>query len=399
MNKGPIGWRDTTPVLLLNPRLPDSDKNLYEKAWQSEIERRTSERLSLDVLGLATSGTSGSLKLVLLSRAAFLASAQGVNEHLDSSPSDIWLKTLPEFHVGGLSIFARAFISGAGVHDVTITGDRKWDANHFKEQLVASRATLTAIVPAQVFSLVQEKIQAPEKLRAAIVGSAALSPHLYFEGRNLGWPLLPSYGLTECCSQVATVALESLRRVPTEVPRPRLLSHIEARVSAEGFVEIKSKALLEGYLKISASGLTTYVDPKREGWLKTEDKVDLVDDEIIVHGRSSDFVKIGGESVDFERLNQKLEELRSKRTDLPDLALIPFPDDRLGHLVLLVCDASMQPSGVRELVNTYNTQVLPFERIRDIRYVPIIPRSSLGKLLRADLIKMLNEKITPFSVR
>jgi o-succinylbenzoate---CoA ligase len=398
MNKGPVGWRDNTPVLLLNPRLPDRDRELYEKAWNSEIERRTRERLSLDILGLATSGTSGALKLVLLSRAAFLASAQAVNEHLDAGPSDIWLKTLPDFHVGGLSIFARAFINGAGVHDVTITGDRKWDANHFCEQLVASNATITSLVPAQMFSIVQEKVRAPEGLRFAVIGSAALSPHLYLEGRNLGWPILPSYGLTECCSQVATVPPETLRAMPPEMPRPRLLSHVEVRVSEDGFLELKSKALLDGYLKISSSK-STFVDPKAEGWLKTEDRVALSGDELIIHGRMSDFIKIGGESVDFERLNQKLEELRSKRTDLPDLALVPFPDDRLGHVVLLVCDASMQPSGVRELVNAFNKEVLPFERIRDIRYVPIIPRSSLGKLLKADLIKILNEKVTPFSVR
>ncbi len=405
MSQGTVGWRETNPVLLLNPRMPETERTLYEKAWQTELERRTQERLSLDILGLATSGTSGALRLVLLSRAAFLASAQAVNEHLDASPSDVWLNTLPDFHVGGLAIFARSFANGAGVHDVTLTGERHWEAFHFVEQLVASKATLTSLVPAHVFTLVQEKVQAPQSLRAAVIGSAALSPHLYLEGRKLGWPLLPSYGMTECASQIATTNIETLRRVPTEMPRPTILSHIESRVSSNGLLELKSKALLEGYLRVPGGiGLMNqtrsgFADPKVDGWFKTEDKVELKDDQLVIHGRSSDFIKIGGESVDLERLNQKLEELRSKRADLPDLALIPFSDDRLGHVVQLVCDASMQPSGVRELVNAFNAQVLPYERIRDIRYVSIIPRSSLGKLLRAELMKILNEKSTPFSVR
>ena len=42
-----------------------------------------------------------------------------------------------------------------------------------------------------------------------MTGGGALDPSLYKQARDLGWPLLPSYGLTECGSQVATASLSS----------------------------------------------------------------------------------------------------------------------------------------------------------------------------------------------
>ena len=395
--QGPIGWRDTQPVLLLNPRLPSVEQIAYENAWKSEVERRKSKRLSLDIIGIATSGTSGNLKLVVLTRSAFLASAVAVNEHLDSDGNDIWLKTIPEFHVGGLSIFARAFVNGATVIDVVSTGDKFWDAHVFTKQLTETKATLTSLVPAHVFSIVQERLNPPPSLRAAVVGGGALAPGLYLQARELGWPILPSYGLTECCSQVATVPLATLRRPKTEMPSPEILNHVEARTTGDGFLEIKSAALLEGYIKIPTTTEklegATFEDPKTDGWLRTEDKVEIQGGKLNVRGRESDFIKIGGESVDFARLSRRLEDLRATRKELPDVALIPFPDERLGFVVQLVCAANAPPSGVRELVQRYNELVAPFERIREIRFVSAIPRSSLGKLLRNEVVRLLQREI------
>ena len=74
---------------------------------------------------VATSGTSGDVKLVALSKDAILASAAAVNARLGARREDVWCCVLPTFHVGGLGIHARAFLTGSRVINMS------WDANAF----------------------------------------------------------------------------------------------------------------------------------------------------------------------------------------------------------------------------------------------------------------------------
>jgi O-succinylbenzoic acid--CoA ligase len=324
--------------LLLNPRMPREER--------ARLERLLAAAPPMPAhVWLATSGTTGSLKLTALSKRALLSSAAAVNRHLQSDSSDVWCNVLPTFHVGGLGIHARAFLSGARVVSTLEEG-----------------ATLASMVPAQVLDLVRADQTAPPSLRAVVVGGGALSEDLYQEGRELGWPLLPSYGMTECCSQVATATLQS--------PELVLLDHIEARVEPEGRLALRSEALLTGY----ASG-EGFVDPKREGWFVTEDLATIEGRILRVKGRRGDFVKIGGESVDLARLDHILAGLGA------DAAVMAVPDERLGHVIAL----AVASGDADALAAAFNERVLPFERARSIVRVAEIPRTSLGKIVRTRL--------------
>jgi O-succinylbenzoic acid--CoA ligase len=80
--------------------------------------------------------------------------------------------------------------------------------------------TLASLVPAQVSDIVRDHIR--RRCHYAPLWSAGAVRGALQWARALGWPLLPSYGMTECCSQVATAKLESRDLV--------LLDHIEARI-------------------------------------------------------------------------------------------------------------------------------------------------------------------------
>src|SRR5207253_1068669 len=86
----------------------------------------------------------------------------------------------------------------------------EWNPARTVKKWKDRKVTLTSLVPTQVFDLVSANLTAPKNLRAAVIGGGALDPSLYLKARELGWALLPSYGLTECASQVATASLDSL---------------------------------------------------------------------------------------------------------------------------------------------------------------------------------------------
>jgi O-succinylbenzoic acid--CoA ligase len=342
--------------ILLNPRLPQAEK-------QSLVALVMSVPPLTAHIWLATSGTTGALKMTALSKRAILASAAAVNRHLESTASDVWSCVLPTFHVGGLGIYARAHLSGARV----VASD--WDPHAFA---AADDVTLSSLVPAQVSDLVRAELRAPRSMRAIVVGGGALSRELYDAALALGWPLLPSYGMTEVCSQVATARPGS--------PELILLEHIEARVEEDGRLAFRSPALMTGYANYAEDGAARFLFVIRDGWLITDDLGELEGRVLRVFGRMGEFVKIGGESVDLQRLDGILATVAG-----PQAAIVAVPDERLGHVIHLALTEGDEAA----IVEAFNARVAPFERIRGVHRVESIPRTALGKLMRGKLADAL----------
>lgn len=351
-----IDWDSDSVTPLCNPRLPKSDLNHLR-------ETLAKHPLPKGHVCIATSGSTGPLKWVLLGKEAILASAAAVNSHLESTARDIWLKPLPSFHVGGLGILARACLSGAKVIDC----DEKWNVERYFKILIDEKATLSALVPAQLYDLVQQDFVAPASLRAVLIGGGALPPYLYSKAKTLGWNVLPTYGMTECASQIATAPLNNSNSAM------KVLPHLEVKTNEEGRICVRGNSLLTAYIVEGE-----WVDSKVEGWFLTEDLGEVDGGELIVHGRMGDFVKIGGENTNIARLNAKLKKLPFQE----DAALFFSPDERLGHVVHL----AVVGSAPQTLIEQFNTEVAPFERIRKVHIVDQIPRSLLDKLLTKELL-------------
>jgi o-succinylbenzoate---CoA ligase len=378
-----IDWDGPSTEVLLNPRLPATD---------AERVRQLIARIPLDGhVWVTTSGSTGRLKPVALSKRAILASAAAVNTHLRSDANDVWLNVLPTFHVGGLGLHARAHLSGAPV----VTLDH-WDSTAFlrlltgnDQRLTANRqrptatVTLTSLVPAHVFDLVQTGLRPPSSLRAVIVGGGALPPDLYARARALGWPLLPSYGATECASQIATAALASLEH--DAFPALSLLPHVAARTDAEGRIEIRSDALFTGYA--ADAGLD---DPTVGGWWRSDDLGAVARRTLTVYGRADDTMKVGGELVNLAALETKLAEVLARVAPGTDAALYAAADARLGRVIGLAV-AGTDPGAVSRVQEAFNAAVLPFERARVTSMVPAIPRTAMGKVMREELKKQTVE--------
>jgi O-succinylbenzoic acid--CoA ligase len=341
-----IEWTGNRTHVLLNPRLPLED--------QERLERRgRSARLPGHII-LATSGSTGALKLVALSKEAVLASAAAVNERLEATASDVWCCVLPMFHVGGLGIHARAHLSGARVMTMP------WTPQAF----AMTDATLASLVPAQVHDLVKLGLTPPSRLRAVLVGGGAIHADLNDSARALGWPVLPSYGMSECSSTIAVCDV--------------LLSHMRARVEADRRLAFAGPSLFTGYITDRGT-----FDPKVGGWFISDDVGEVDGREIRVLGRRGDFIKIGGESVDLARLDRILDSVRGG----VDAAIIAVSDDRLGNVIHIATTVDAP-----EVIDEFNARVMPFERIRCSHRVRSIPRSSLGKLLRSELARRLAER-------
>jgi O-succinylbenzoic acid--CoA ligase len=350
-----IDFRSDETHLLLNPRMPAQERIVLEQA-------AARVHLPKHVL-IASSGSTGAPRLVALSKRAILASAEAVNRHLDAKKPDVWCCVLPTFHVGGLGIYARAALSGSRVFSAP------WSAESFVAQCNAQHVTLSALVPAQVVDLLRTRLRPPRALRAIVVGGGALTEEHYKAARKAAWPVLPSYGMTECCSQIATATPDSSDL--------RVLDHLHVRTEDDGRLAVKGSSLLTGY--IEAEGRLR--DPKSDGWFITSDLGHVQGRTLTIEGRVDEVVKVGGELVNVARLEALLEHLRGAT----EAALVVVQDERLGAEIHLA-----SPVDAVQLVREFNANVHPFERIRRVHRLGI-PRSPLGKVRRGELRRLVDD--------
>jgi O-succinylbenzoic acid--CoA ligase len=349
-------WEERGSFLLLNPRLTGAVRERWLAADFPDLEEH---------VWLGTSGTSGNLKMVALARTALEASARAVNNHLGVTSGDVWLNPLPFFHVGGLGMGLRAELAGAR-HEAMRGGWRPEDYVQAAEQ---TGATLSALVPAQVHDLVSARCRAPFSLRAVVVGGGALTDALRLRALALGWPLLPSYGLTEAGSQVATA-----RRGQVEVEWLPVLEHLEVRTGRAGVLELRGPSLFTGWL-ISGDGPVRWEDPKCGGWYATSDRVEVRGRELRVLGRLDDLVKIRGELVDVAALERSLQA----RVASGSVMVRSVPDERNGVALHVVAENR----AAAEEVQAAQDDVFPaFARPGTIT-TDVIVRNALGKPVRA----------------
>lgn len=126
---------DGHPVLLL----ADGDLGRHAHLL-AEYPPGTAEGLHPDLaLLLSTSGSTGSPKLVRLSRANLLANARSIADYLDLRPTDVAVTALPMHYCYGLSVLHSHLLVGASVvlTDLSVADACFWD--------LAERTSVTGI--------------------------------------------------------------------------------------------------------------------------------------------------------------------------------------------------------------------------------------------------------------
>ncbi len=372
MAKPVINWYDDSSYVLINPLMPGDVREKLLQAVEPYQELKGH-------IWLSSSGTESFPKMIALSKTAFLASAKAVNEHFEIEKEHIWLNILPLFHTGGLGTHARALLSGSPLFDFS---EKKWDPHSYVERLRELEVSFSSLTATHVYDLVQLGLRPPECVQAIIVGGGALSQSLHEKAFALGWPLHKSYGMTETCSQIAT-ALH---------PHPKtqlvILNHVEMRFDTNEFIEVRSSALLTGYVKGNDPD-RQFIDPKVDGWYKTQDKGRILADFLEIFGRGSNFMKIGGENINFSDLEMAWEAVRIKHRCHQDAVLIDLPDERLGKKICLAVSEALKEVDFTPLLADFYSRVLPIAKIREVIYVSDIPRSELFKVKKEELRKKI----------
>ena len=368
-----VDFETSKNLFLPNPFWTDKELEYFTKLSSAATP-------SSSLILVATSGSADRPKLVAIKKEAFLSAAAAVNTFLESSSTDTWLQTLPQFHVGGLSIRARAHLSGAKILSLGA-----WDTDQFITALFTQSITCTSLVPTQLFDIVSKNITPPQSLRAVLIGGGALTKNIALPAINLGWPIYNSFGMTETSAMIAVKKLSTSTDFAI-LSTLEVLPHISVKISAENRLLVSGRSLFSSYIQCDADSTISSVDPKVDGWFETDDMVALSDNSIIPLGRITDTVKINGELLNLAYIRQTVAADLSPEIALSS-TIIAVPHERTEQEIILIVDKTIRD--VSSIQAIFDQHLPRFAKIKRSHCIESFPRSALGKILYSELKHLL----------
>jgi o-succinylbenzoate---CoA ligase len=324
-------WDSGDAVFPVDQRLPASAKRELCATMRvgDEVE-------SGDALVVATSGSTGAPKGVVLTHDAVAASAQATSERLGVRDDDHWLACLPLSHVGGLSVVTRALHTGTRL--TVLPGFDEAAVDAVGATLVSLVATaLTRIDPARFRIIVLGGSRPPDDRPANCV---------------------TTYGMTETGSGV----------VYDGVP----LDGVEVDITADGEIRLRAPMLLRSY----RDG-TSPIDA--DGWFPTGDLGTWgPDGRLLVAGRRGDLIITGGENV----WPDAVETALADHPGVAEVLVRGVDDPEWGQLVEAVIVPTGPPPTLDSIRDHVKRRHPAFMAPKRLVVVDSLPRTSIGKLRR-----------------
>lgn len=319
-----------------------------------------------------TSGTTGRPKGAMLTYANYFASAAASAYNIGVDANDRWLACMPLFHVGGLSILLRSAIYGT-----TAVIHPGFDETAVNRALREDGITLLSVVPAMLRRMLDADTEPyPSTVRAVLVGGGPVPRELLERALGRGLPVLQTYGLSECASQVSTLAPADAASHVGSAGKPLLTTRIriDATTGEPGEILVAGPTVMAGYYNDPAATERALHD----GWLHTGD-VGRIDDEgfLYVVDRRDDLIISGGENVYPAEVEGHLLE----HPAIEAAAVVGLAEEQWGHVVTaaVVTCAEFDPLAVEQWLRE---RLAAYKVPRRFAVVDSLPATASGKVQR-----------------
>lgn len=384
---GPLAPPDATRGTDAGVWRPGADASGWTQGADSGAWHDASRPARLDgggAVAIATSGTTDRPKVALLSAAALGASATAWMAALP--PASGWLLALGLAHVAGIGVVWRAAIAGVPL----VLADPEPDA--LRAALTAPPApSHLSLVPTQLERLLDaDPAPPPASVRALLLGGGAIAPELVGRVLSAGWPVVPTYGLTEAGSGVAALPTAEAAEAPGSAGRP--LPGVEVTIDEPahdgvGEILVLTPARFEGYLD-DPEGTAAALTP--DGRLRTGDlgRLDAAG-RLIVVDRRTDLIVSGGENV----APAEVEAVLLGHPAIAEAGVVGNPDPTWGSVPVaaIVVRPGIGDPDDEALRRWCRERLAPYKIPAAFVRVETLPRTPSGKLKRRRLRQRLAE--------
>ncbi|MEV0810492.1 AMP-binding protein [Micromonospora sp. NPDC050200] len=326
-----------------------------------------------------TSGTTGRPKGAVLSHANLLASAHAVRLAWRWTPEDRLALALPLFHIHGL---------GVGLHGTLVAGASLLLVPRFEPAAIATAvedgATMFFGVPTMYHRLATSPhLDGLRPLRLAVSGSAPLPAELHDAVRErTGQRILERYGMTETVMLVSNPYDGPRRPGTVGLPLPGVSVRLAPGEGGVSEIEVTGPNVFGGYLDRPAATAEAFT---ADGWFRTGDLGVLDDDGyLLIKGRAKELIITGGYNV----YPREVEETLRLHPAVGDVAVAGVPSTEWGETVVayvVPADAVDTATLEDDLTQWCAGLLAPYKRPRVWRWIDMVPRNALGKVLRHEL--------------
>jgi crotonobetaine/carnitine-CoA ligase len=369
-------------------RAPRSDS--FETLFADSADR---PRRSIDPLAPCsvqyTSGTTSRPKAVLWTHANALWGAKVNASHQDLHQGDVHQTYLPLFHTNALaySMLASLWVGASCVIQPRFSASRFWGV------ALEHGCTWTSTIPFCMKALLEHEIPRDHKFR--LWGSAVCEPPAF---AALGVKIIGWWGMTETITHgivgevdqpntpmaIGRAAAEYAIRVCDEDNSP-------TPMGGTGNLLIKGVPGLSLFKEYLHNERATRESFDEHGYFITGDRVTLLEDGFIKFGdRAKDMLKVGGENVAASEIEQVIALVPGVREAAVVAKKHPMLDEVPVVFIIPQAGVERAPKDLHDTVMAACRRALAdFKVPREVRFVDEMPRSTLEKVAKAELRKLL----------
>ena len=342
--------------------------------------------IHISSLIMFTSGSTGNPKAVVHTFKSLHESVLALDSFSQLSSSDIWLVSLPLYHIGGFMILMRALISGSSV--VFPSSPKFEDINQAVKQ---SNPTHISLVPTILQDFLNHNVKLDKNLKFVFLGGSPSQTELISKAVEKSWPIVKVYGSTETCSMITALHPSDIKSKPDSVGK--LLDKNKIKIMGlpavtlagkskndSGEIVVSSKSLFKEYYN---DQLTTS-NKLKDGWYFTGD-YGRIDDEgyIYIESRRDDLIISGGENI----TPYEVESAIRKHPYVNDVFVFALQDKKWGQIVCAVIESeNLTESEIKKFLNK---NIAAYKIPKRFFIVDEIPRNEMGKVNQTELFKQL----------
>ena len=336
---------------------------------------------------IATSGTTGRPKGVLLTHANFFWTNLSLDLVAPITHEDVVLQVLPQFHIGGWNVQPMlAWWKGA-----TVVLESAFDPRRTLALIKERRVTTMAGVPTTYQMISQHsdfEHSDLSSLRSVVVGGAAMPYTLVEQWHARGVALYQGYGLTESAPNVFCLDDADALSHPCSVGRP--YPYVEAALfdrAREEFIDgpgqgellVRGPSVFPGYWR----DLDATAAVMHEGWLRTGDVAARDRDGYYrIVGRAKEMFVTGGENV----YPVEVENVITSFDGVVSAAVVSVADATWGESGVAFVECAFDDSiDVVALAAHCRTRLAGYKV--PVRFVVVaeLPRNAVGKIDKSAL--------------
>ena len=335
-----------------------------------------------------TSGTTGHPKGAMQSHRAVFLNTSALFAVQTRTERDVMLNALPLPHVYGNIVMNGTFMVGA-----TLVLMERFDAAQALAGIQRHRATVFDGVPTMYMMMLADPSWPGtdlSSLRLCAVGGQTMPAAKMAEWeRRSGVPLLELWGMTELggagtsnCSYMPNVHGSIGFALPGAEARIAALDDPAVTVpdGEPGELMIRGPLVMLGYYGNEEATRAT-IEP--DGWMHTGD-IASRDDEghYFIVDRRKDLIITGG----FNVYPAEIERVIAGHPSVAMVAVGSVPDETLGELARAYVVLRPGATATQEEIIEYcRPHLAAYKRPRSVRFVPDLPKTSTGKVMRRQL--------------